>query len=560
MTAIQTPRNVTQVFKILAADKLAPEGLKYVEQQDDAELVNKPGLSEDELAKIVGEHDAMIVRSGVKVTAKVLEKPGRLKVIARAGVGVDNIDCEAATKHGILVVNTADASTITTAEHAFALMMALNRNIGPAYKKFTEGGWDRNKFEGHQLAGKTLGVVGFGRIGQTVARRAMAFEMDVVAYDPFINAQTMLDGKVKMFSQFADMLPHVDMLTFHVPLNDQTRGMLNAETFAQCRDGVLVINAARGGVVDETALIAAIDSGKCGGAAIDVFTKEPPPADHPLRTHPKVLCTPHLGASTEEAQQAVSVDAAAACLTYLRGEGIKGAVNAGGLRIDLSPEQAAYADLADRMAQLISPMVTRGISQVCIELVGKQLEGGKSMIERSALVALLRGHLSDPVNIINVNRVAEARGITVRTTTVEEDRVRGEQLVLEVIGPPDAVDSKTQPADRTRRIVGRVYDDMKPRVVEINGYHMDMIPAGDMIVLQNDDRPGMIGIVGTLMGKHKVNIADMTISRRPNPEGPGATALMVFKIDAAADKQALEQLKASEGILKVAAIKLPEEK
>ena len=225
-------------FKILAADKLAAEGLKWIAEQPDAELTDKAGIKEDELASIIGGYDAGIVRSGVQVSAKVLENAGRLKVVARAGVGVDNIDIPAATQKGILVVNSAEASTITTAEHAFALMIAMLRNIGPAYKTMCEGGWDRNKFSGRQLAGKTLGVVGFGRIGRTVAERALAFQMNVVAYDPFINVETMLDGKVKMFTDFKAMLPHADILTFHVPLNDATRGLLNKDTFALCRDGV----------------------------------------------------------------------------------------------------------------------------------------------------------------------------------------------------------------------------------------------------------------------------------------------------------------------------------
>ncbi|MEX2387678.1 MAG: hydroxyacid dehydrogenase, partial [Phycisphaeraceae bacterium] len=283
-------------FKVLAADKLAKQGLEFIQSQADAELVNKPGLSEDELAAIVGEHDAMIVRSGVTVTAKVLENPGRLKVIARAGVGVDNIDLAAATAKGILVVNTAEANTITTAEHAFALMLAMARNIGPAYKTMNAGGWDRSKFQGRQMAGKTLGIVGFGRIGQAIAERALAFEMDVVAYDPFINAETMLDGRVKMFKDFTDMLPECDLATFHVPLNDQTRGMLGKETWKLAKPGLMVINAARGGVIDEEDLIDALESGQCGGAALDVYTSEPPAEDSPLRTHPKVLVTPHLGA------------------------------------------------------------------------------------------------------------------------------------------------------------------------------------------------------------------------------------------------------------------------
>jgi len=273
MTTVTT----TTRFRILAADKLAEEGLAYIKNQPDADLVNKPGLSEDELAAIAGEHDGMIVRSGVQGTAKVLSKPGRLKAIARAGVGVDNIDCDAATAAGILVMNSAEASTISTAEHAFALMIALARQIGPAYATMAQGGWDRNKFMGRQLSGKTLGVVGLGRIGRTVAERAMAFGMTVVAYDPFYNQATALDGKVRMYPSFVELIPNVDIVTFHVPLTDQTQGMLGAEAFGRCRKGLLVVNAARGGIVDEKALLAALDSGQCGGAAIDVFPQEPPP-------------------------------------------------------------------------------------------------------------------------------------------------------------------------------------------------------------------------------------------------------------------------------------------
>jgi len=553
MTAAATPATVTQTFKILAADKLHAEGLAWIENQPDCELVNKPGLSEDEYAAMVGEHDAMIVRSGIKVTAKILENPGKLKVIARAGVGVDNIDLAAATAKGILVVNTAEASTITTAELAFALLMGLLRNIGPSHQVMSAGGWDRSKYSGRQLAGKTLGVVGMGRIGQTVAERALAFEMDVVGYDPFFNQETACEGRVKMVRDFEELLPLVDILSFHVPLNDQTRSILNKDTFAKCRDGVFVVNAARGGVVDEQDLIGALDSGKCAGAALDVYTSEPPSEDSPLRTHPKILHTPHLGASTAEAQVAVSVDAAASCLTYLRGQGVKGAVNAGGLKIDLSPMQERYVDLSERMAQLISPMITRGICTVTIEMVGPGFAAGSSMIERTALVTLLKEHLSDPVNIINVSQVAEARGIKVRTVLVDEDTASGTQLAIQIEGPAGSVDDKTHECDQVRRIVGRVYDDLRPRVVEINGYHMDMVPAGPMLLLQNDDRPGMIGLVGTVFGEAKVNIADMSISRRDN------TALMLLKLDGEPNADVIETIQAKPGILKAASVKLAAE-
>ncbi|MEM6460163.1 MAG: phosphoglycerate dehydrogenase [Planctomycetota bacterium] len=558
-------------FTLLAADKLADEGLEFVRAQPDAELLDRPDLVDlkksdgqeavdAEVGKLLaaGGVHAMVVRSGIKVTPAMLAEPGDLKVIARAGVGVDNIDLPAATARGILVVNTAEASTITTAEHAFALMMALLRNVGPAYRTMTCGGWDRNKYKGRQLHGLTLGVVGLGRIGRTVAERALAFGMDVVGYDPFVNTDLQLgDRTVKTHRAFADLVPHADVLSFHVPKTPETTGMLNAELFAQCRPGVFVVNAARGGIVDEADLIAACDAGQCGGAALDVFTTEPPPEDSPLRTHPKVLVTPHLGASTEEAQTAVSVDAAKACLAYLRGEGISGAVNAGGVRVDLTDAQAAYVDLADRMARLISPMVTRGVARLDVELCGGSLGPAAGTIERTALVGLLQRNLDTPLNVINVGAVAEARGIETRVTQREHTTTAPSQLTLTVHGPRNKVDERPEHrADKVRRIVGRVYDDLRPRVVEINGYAMDMVPEGHMVIIQNDDRPGMIGMVGTEFGKAGVNIADMTISRRENPDGTGATALMLLKTDEAAPYELHDAVGERPGILKIAAVRL----
>lgn len=545
----------TQTFSILAADKLAQEGLDWIESQPDAVLANHAGINEEQLAEIIGEHDAVIVRSGVRVTADVLKNPGKLRVIARAGVGVDNIDLAAATEKGILVVNTAEASTLTTAEHAFALLLATARQIGLACKTMAAGGWDRSKFKGRQLAGKTLGVVGFGRIGQAVAERALAFEMNVLAFDPFLNAETALDGKVKVVRDFKDLVPKVDMITFHVPLNDHTRSMLNLEVMKTARPHLLVINAARGGVVDEKDLVTALDEGLVGGTGIDVFTEEPPAEDHPLRNHPKAVVTPHLGASTVEAQQAVSVDAAKSALAYLRGEGIQGAVNAGGIRVDLTPVQAAYADLIDRMARLIGPMITRGISNVTLELRGSELASAASTLERTALTRLLGDRLDSPVNLINVSNLARERQISCKTTISEVERSAGAQASLIIEGPKDAVDDSTHPSDHQRRIVGRVYDDLKPRIVEINGYHMDMIPRGDMILLQNEDRPGMIGRVGSVMGEAGINIADMTISRRPAADGT-LSALMLLKVDAAPDQQVLQNLMSCEGIIKAIAVKL----
>ncbi len=544
---------MAEKFKILVADKLAPEGLKFIEDQPDCELVNKPGLSEDDYMQLADECDAMLVRSGIKVTPKIMSSAKKLKVIARAGVGVDNIDLKAATDKGILVLNSAEASTISTAEHAFTLMMALCRNVGIAHLTVANGGWDRSKFNGITLEGKTLAIVGFGRIGQTIAKRAFAFGMDVIAYDPFINAATMLDGKVKMFTDFKEILPHADIISFHVPKTEQTTGMLNKDTFKLCKQGVRVVNAARGGIVDETDLLEALESGQCGGVALDVFTSEPPAEDCPLRNHPKILTTPHLGASTVEGQKAVSIIAIENALSYLRGQGVKGAVNAGGYRVDLSDRQKQYVDLADRMASLLSPICTRGIAKVSIEINGKELKAASGTIERIVLMALLKSSTETPVNVINVSGIAQSRGMEV-TSKLSDEKSRGECLAIRVKGPEGSVTKDTHPADVDRHIVGRIFEDNRPRVLEINGYYMDMVPAGNMMLIRNQDKPGIIGLVGNTMGDAGVNIADMAISRRDN------TALMVLKVDEVPSDELVAKLKANDAILHVSSVQLPAEK
>lgn len=536
MTATATPADT---LNILVADNLAPAGVEFLQSQDGVSVDVKTGLSEDELAAIIPEYDGLLVRSGAQVTAKCLANPGRLRCIARAGVGVDNIDLDAATSAGVLVMNSADASTTTTAEHAFALLMALARNIGPAYKTMTEGGWDRKKFTGVELRGKTLGVVGLGRIGATVAERALAFGMTVLAFDPVYKAETALDGRVKLVPTFDELIEQIDVVSFHVPLNDHTRDMLSTEQFAKAKPNLLVVNAARGGIVNVDALIAAVENGQCAGAALDVYEKEPLEEDSPLRNQPKILLTPHLGASTKEAQDAVSNHACDQVLEYLRGEGIRGAVNVAGFRLDLDDTSRAFIDLAQRMGKLIAPMADQGIGDVTVTCKGDALNAAASTIERCVLVELLNEVMDEPVNVVNAKPIAESRGIKVRSV-LESDPGAHPRLIIEIAG-----------GDSVRRIVGSVFNDGLPRVLEISGYHMDLVPVGPIVVIQNEDRPGMVGLVGGEFGDAEVNIADLALSRR------GETALMVLKLDTPLDDAMLNRLRARPGILKVATPCLP---
>src|SRR5688572_5850674 len=380
-------------LRILVADKLAEEGLEFLKGSGIAYDV-KIGLKEDELAAEVGKYDALIVRSGAKVTARVLQHPGNLKAIARAGVGVDNIDLDAATAKGVLVLNTAEASTLSTAEHALALMMALARKIPQADAHVRSGQWKRTQYQGTQLAGKTLGVVGLGRIGRTVATRALAMEMNVLAFDPYFSAETALDGKVRLVRDFDEFLRQLDVITFHVPGGEGTRHLLNRDRlFNVAKPNLLVVNDARGEVLDEIALAEALRAKRIAGAAIDVFQTEPPIKDHPLFALENVVLTPHLGASTDEAQTAVSVDACKAIVAYLTNGEIRGAVNAGNIKLDLPPDEAGFAKLASRIGRLLAGLCDSGYKTITLRASGPRAQKLMPTLLRLATVELLKPHL-----------------------------------------------------------------------------------------------------------------------------------------------------------------------
>jgi D-3-phosphoglycerate dehydrogenase len=539
-------------LKILVADKLAEEGLEFLKTSGIAFDV-KVGLSEPELAAAVGGYDALIVRSGAKVTAKVLESPGNLKAIARAGVGVDNIDLDAATARGILVMNTAEASTLSTAEHALALMMSLARKIPAANHSLKSGALDwkkRSIYQGTQLAGKTLGVVGLGRIGRTVATRALALEMNVVGFDPFFSADTALDGKVKLVRDFDEFLGQIDVVTFHVPGGDATRHLLNRDRlFGKCRPNLLVVNDSRGEVLDEFALADALKEKKIAGAAIDVYAVEPPVKDHPLFGLENVVLTPHLGASTDEAQTAVSVEACKAIVAYLvRGE-IRGAVNAGGIRLDLPADEAPFADLARRMGTLLIGLTDAGIKSITVRASGSKASRLLNTLLRLAAVELLRPNLGQgSVNVINVDHLARGRGIEM--IQIHEPAPPA-GLVGDIVGV--RIDT---PTGESHRILGTVYADGLPRILRIDDFAMDMVPEGQMVLILNQDQPGVIGFVGTSFGDAKVNIADMVISRSIDSSGK-ATALMLLKTDSEPSMDLVGKLRDKPHILRVKSVVLP---
>ena len=541
-------------MRILIADKLADEGLELLKSEG-IDFDVKIGLNEADLAAAVPEYDGLAVRSGAKVTAKVLENPGKLKAIARAGVGVDNIDLDAATAKGILVVNTAAASTLSTAEHALALMYALARQIPAADAHVKGGQWKKSQFTGTQLAGKTLGVVGLGRIGQTVAARAVAMEMTVIGFDPFFKGHTAMDGKVRVVGDFDEFLKQCDVITFHVPGGSGTKHLLDKRRlFEVAKPGLLVVNDSRGEVVDEYALAEAIREKKIAGAAIDVFETEPPAKDHPLFGLPNVVLTPHLGASTEEAQNAVAVEACRALAAFLKRGEISGAVNLTGVKLDLPPDEAPFADLAGRIGKLLTCYFGEGgFKTVTVRTSGKKAPKLLETLKRLATVELLRGALDGPVNVINIESLAAERGIEL-TGVIEAEPPQG--MVGDIVGiratPGDA-----ESREPSHRILGTVYADGMPRVLRIDAFAMDLVPEGEMILIENEDEPGVIGTVGTTFGDAGINIADMVISRSDLGEPGPRMALMVLKVDHKPSADLIRQLKSRNFIKRVMHVTLP---
>ncbi len=536
-------------LRILIADALSPHGKAALDAIDGIETTVQTGLAGADLAAAISAADGVVVRSAVQITSEVLEQAAgqpscRLRGIARAGVGVDNIDVEAATHLGVAVLNSASASTITTAEHAFALMIALARNIAPAAAAISAGRWDRSKFVGRQLHGRTLGVIGLGRIGRTLAQRALAFGMTVRGYDPFINAEAILEGQVPLAGSLGELMAECDIVSLHIPKTESSAGLIDRQAIAAAKPGFLLINAARGGLIDEAALLEAIDSGQCGGAAIDVFEIEPPPIDSPLRAHPKILATPHLGASTVEAQEAVAVSACQALVEYLLGRDMGGVINAGGLTFNLTDRQRSFIDLAQRMIALLHAVNHAGsINTFQCTVRGETLSASADTVARYALAEFMGRHLDQPINLINAAVVAEQRHIEARTIIASD--IGEDRLSIEIISD-----------NGVRRVDGAIYEDGLPRITLLDGYAMDMAPAGHMIVLTNADEPGRIGLVGRIFGDAGVNIAEMVIGRKHQDAGDGMIAMMILKLDAAPTEALLEALRSADGIVDVAAVEL----
>jgi D-3-phosphoglycerate dehydrogenase len=525
---------------ILVADKIDKAGLAILEAAPDVTFDVRPGLAPADLTAAIGQYDGVLIRSAVRITRETLATPGRLVAIARAGVGVDNVDLDAATSAGVLVLNTPDANTISTAEHTIAMMLALHRRIPDAHAHLRGGGWERGAYAGDEVAGRTLGIVGFGRIGRAVAARALGLEMKVLAFDPFIADDTALEGRVRIVRDLHELLKQADCVTLHAVMADSTRRMIDGAALAVMKPGARLINCARGELVDEAALAAALNEGRIAGAAIDVFSVEPP-KDNPLLSAKNVVLTPHLAASTSEAQERVSVDAAEALLAYLlRGE-IRSAVNIAGLPPNMGEKGRAYLDLCSRMGAILAPWCPDGVDQITLTTRGDALRDLAPTLALQAVTAVIGPHLESRINLVNARAHADSRGIKIQHSAASSTSELPPSLMVAVRHRGGA-----------HQVEGTVHASGEPRILSIDGYRMDIVPERCIVLIFNDDRPGVIGLVGQRFGDAKINIADMALSRR------GGTALMVLKLDEPMPADLRENLRrANPPILSVHTASLP---
>ena len=527
--------------RILVADEVNDEGLEPLRAAG-FEVEKKTGLSSDTLAIELANRDGLIVRSETKVTAEVLNGASGLRVIGRAGVGVDNIDVAAATANGVIVMNAPDGNTITTAEHTIALLVALARNVPQANSSVKAAQWERKRFVGAELRGKTLGIVGLGRIGRAVAQRAAALGMNVVAHDPFIAADQSHDVEIQI-ATFDDVLVRADFLTVHTPLTNETRGLINSDAFAKMKTGARVINCARGGLVDERALYDAITSGKIAGAALDVFEQEPPPAEHPLLSLDQVIATPHLGASTAEAQQAVAVTVAEQMRDYLLTGALRGAVNMPAFGAQELATLQPYLSLAESLGRFQAQLIDSPVREVRLEFAGELVELDAAPLTRGFLAGLLRA-ISARVNVVNAFVIAEERGISVTTSYV-----RGSTAA-------SAIRTSVTCATGQQTASGSVFTTAEGyregRITRIDGFRIEAIPRGNMIVMHNRDVPGVIGKVGGILGDAGINISAFHLGRREK----GGEAMAIIEVDAPLDQQTSDRLSQLDSILGLRQIEL----
>ncbi|MBU0992333.1 MAG: phosphoglycerate dehydrogenase [Proteobacteria bacterium] len=513
-------------MKVLISDNLGEAGIKIFQDEEGIEVDVKTGLSPDELKKIIGNYNALVIRSATKVTEDLLESATNLKVVGRAGIGLDNVDIPAATKHGVAVMNTPGGNVVTTAEHAISLMMALTRNIPQGTASMKAGKWDKKKLQGREIFNKTLGVVGYGNIGSIVADRARGLKMNVIIYDPYVTPETIEKAGYESVT-LETLYQRSDYITIHVPKLKQTINLINKEAISQMKDGVMLINAARGGIVDETALYDALKSGKIAGAALDVFETEPP-KDSPLLELDNLICTPHLGASTKEAQTNVAVAVAEQIIAYLKHNTVINAVNVPSVTGELLEKLTPYIFIADRMGTMHAQLVTGPLEEVKIEYMGNFQGLDMAPVTTAAIKGLLTPLIKDDVNSVNAPVLAKKMGIAITETSSDESHEFTNLITIKVKTP-----------EKESLLSGTVFGKSDPKIVRINKFRLEVHPKGHLALIYNDNKPGAIGKIGTILGDLNINIAQMTVGRR---EIDGDENIILLSTDQPMSQEALKKL------------------
>jgi D-3-phosphoglycerate dehydrogenase len=528
------------MIKILVSDPLSEEGLKILKDVKEFQVDLKTELKPEVLKETIKDYDALIVRSATKVTKDVIDAAKNLRVIGRAGVGLDNVDLEAATQKGIIVMNTPAGNTISTAEHTMSMILALSRNIAQANASTKKGEWKRSKFMGVEIYNKILGIIGLGKIGSELAKRALSFGMKVLAYDPFLSRE-VAEGIGVEIVELKDLLTRSDYISVHTPLTEETKHMITEAQFALMKKGVRIINCARGGIIDEVALIKAIKEGKVIGAAMDVFEHEPLSQDSELLKLDNVIITPHLGASTEEAQVNVAIEVAQIVRDALLGKGIRNAANYPCLEAEVCKILDPYINLSEKMGIFASQLVEGRFEQLNINYSGEITQYDLGTLTMALVKGILSPILKESVNFINATSLAKERGIKIKESKSSKEEEFVNLIQLEV---------KTD--KETKLIYGTLSPNKQPRIVKIDEYYAEILPVGDLIVIQNWDRPGIIGNLGTILGKHNINIAAMTFGR----EKPGGRAITVLNVDSQVPSAVLDKIENTENILAVKVIKI----
>jgi D-3-phosphoglycerate dehydrogenase/(S)-sulfolactate dehydrogenase len=520
-------------MRVLISDDLSPEARTILERIPGAQVDVRPGLKPQELREIIGGYEALAVRSATKVTAELLAQAGRLRVIGRAGTGVDNIDLPAATRRGVVVMNAPGGNSVSVAEHTLALLLALARRVADASQSTRGGRWEKKKYSaGRELLGKTLGVVGTGNIGALVVQRAKAFGMKVVAYDPFLSEEAAAKLGVELLP-LAEIFRRSDAITLHVPLTEQTKNMVGAAQIAQMKPGGLLINCARGGLVDEKALAEALRAKRLGGAALDVFESEPPAADHPLFSCENFIATPHLGGSTEDAQQNVAVIVCEAMVEYLTTGTVRNAVNVPSVSGEVLERLGPFLRLGEKLGTFAGQIATQGSAgapeQIEIAYAGEVAQHPSAPLTAAVLKGVLGTFLAEPVNEVSAPELARERGLSVQE--------------LKTSDTPDFASLVTVRLrcgkDVTTTVAGTIVGKREPRLVRVDKFELEAVPEGAILVMHNDDKPGVIGNVGRTLGEAQVNIAQFALAR----DRKSGEALALVNVDSAAAPEVLERLR-----------------